>query len=106
MWPVQALYDALPKGVGDIPDDDRGRFLHLSRLPCQHAPRLAVEKVQEPDVVIFNRVTDATDKATLHRAVRMVNRRAQILFETVNGEVEPDTIVDERPLIWMQTWWR
>ena len=59
--------------------------------------QLAVEKVQEPDVVIFNRVTDATDKATLHRAVRMVNRRAQILFETVNGEVEPDTIVDELP---------
>ena len=59
--------------------------------------QLAVEKMQEPDVVIFNRVTQATDKATLHRAVRMVNRRAQILFETVDGEVEPDTIVDELP---------
>ena len=96
MWPVQALYDALPKGWEIF---QMMTVADSSTFPAYLANmrQLAVEKVQEPDVVIFNRVTDATDKATLHRAVRMVNRRAQILFETVNGEVEPDTIVDELP---------
>ena len=96
MWPLQALYDALPKGWEIF---QMMTVADSSTFPAYLANmrQLAVEKVQEPDVVIFNRVTDATDKATLHRAVRMVNRRAQILFETVNGEVAPDTIVDELP---------
>lgn len=96
MWPVQVLYDALPKGWEIF---QMMTVADSTTFPSYLANmrQLAVEKMQEPDVVIFNRVTQATDKATLHRAVRMVNRRAQILFETVDGEVEPDTIVDELP---------
>ena len=89
MWPLQALYDALPT------DWDIYQIILLADSTTfasymTNMRQLAVEKMQEPDVVIFNRVTQATDKATLHRAVRMVNRRAQILFETVDGEVEYD----------------
>lgn len=96
MWPVQVLYDVLPKGWEIF---QMMTVADSTTFPSYLANmrQLAVEKMQEPDVVIFNRVTQATDKATLHRAVRMVNRRAQILFETVDGEVEPDTIVDELP---------
>ena len=48
-------------------------------------------------MVIFYRCTDATDKAYLHRAVRMVNRRAQMAFERTDGSVDPDDVVDELP---------
>ena len=77
MWPVQALYDALPKGWEIF---QMMTVADSSTFPAYLANmrQLAVEKVQEPDVVIFNRVTDATDKATLHRAVRMVNRLSLI----------------------------
>ena len=79
MWPVQVLYDALPKGWEIF---QMMTVADSTTFPSYLANmrQLAVEKMQEPDVVIFNRVTQATDKATLHRAVRMVNRRAQILF--------------------------
>mgnify|MGYP000081481310 CR=1 FL=1 len=59
--------------------------------------QLAVDKLQDPEMVIFNRCTDATDKAYLHRAVRMVNRRAQMAFERTDGSVDPDDVVDELP---------
>ena len=67
MWPVQVLYDALPKGWEIF---QMMTVADSTTFPSYLANmrQLAVEKMQEPDVVIFNRVTQATDKATLHRA--------------------------------------
>ena len=56
-----------------------------------------VDKLQSPDVVIFNRCDKSTDKTLLHRSVRMVNRRAQILFEYKDGSIEPDDTKDPLP---------
>ena len=58
---------------------------------------LMMQHISNADMVIFNRCTDATDKAYLHRAVRMVNRRAQMAFERTDGSVDPDDVVDELP---------
>lgn len=58
-----------------------------------------MDKLQDPEMVIFNRCTDATDKAYLHRAVRMVNRRAQMAFERTDGSVDPTTLWMSCPLI-------
>ena len=96
MWPMQALYDALPRDweiyqiilVADSTTFES--YLNNMR-------QLAVDKLQDPEMVIFNRCTDATDKAVLHRAVRMVNRRAQMAFERTDGSVDPDDVVEELP---------
>ena len=56
-----------------------------------------VDKLRDPEVVVFNRCTAATDKSYLHKAVRMVNRRAQIIFEHTDGSIEPDETQDELP---------
>ena len=96
MWPMQALYDALPRDweiyqIILVADSTTfGSYLANMR-------QLAVDKLQDPEMVIFNRCTDATDKAVLHRAVRMVNRRAQMAFERTDGSVDEDDVVEELP---------
>ena len=96
MWPMQALYDALPRDweiYQIILVADSTTFeSYLANMR-----QLAVDKLQDPEMVIFNRCTDATDKAVLHRAVRMVNRRAQMAFERTDGSVDPDDVVEELP---------
>ena len=96
MWPLQALYDALPT------DWDIYQIILLADSTTfasymTNMRQLAVDKLQDPEMVIFNRCTDATDKAYLHRAVRMVNRRAQMAFERTDGSVDPDDVLDELP---------
>ncbi len=96
MWPLPALYDALP---------DDWRIYQIIMIAdsttfpsyLNNMRQLAVDKLQDPEMVIFNRCTDATDKALLHRAVRMVNRRAQMAFERVDGSVDEDDVADELP---------
>lgn len=100
MWNLQSLYDALPKDweiyqmicVADATTFES--YLNNMR-------QLAVDKLKEPEVVLFNRCTEKTDKTYLHRAVRMVNRRAQIIFEFTDGSIQPDDTVDVLP--WDET---
>ncbi len=96
MWNLQSLYDAMPKDwefYQIICVADAGTF----RSYLDNLRQLAVDKLQDPEVVLFNRCTPETDKAYLHRAVRMVNRRAQIIFEYTDGSIQPDDTVDELP---------
>ena len=96
MWPVQALFDNLPANwevfqvmtVADATTFPQ----YLANMRQQ-----TVDKLQTPDVVIFNRCDKNTDKTLLHRSVRMVNRRAQILFEYKDGSIEPDDTKDPPP---------
>ncbi|MEG0768800.1 MAG: GTP-binding protein [Ruthenibacterium sp.] len=96
MWPLQTLYDALPKNwdIFQIITVANGSTfpMYLANLRQQ-----AVDQLRDPEVVLFNRIAPETDKATLHRAVRMVNRRATILFENTQGELDVDEIEDPLP---------
>ena len=96
MWNLQTLYDALPKGwefYQILLTADSTTFPSY----MNNMRQLAVDKLQDPEVVIFNRCTDKTDRTYLHRAVRMVNRRAQIIYEYTDGSIRPDDIEDELP---------
>lgn len=96
MWKQSTLYDALP---------DHWRLYQIVTLAdsttfpayLQNMRQQAVDKLQDAETVVFNRCTDATDKVLLHRSVRMVNRRAMILFERTDGSLDEDTIQDELP---------
>ncbi len=96
MWPVQRLFDNLPANweiyqVMTVADSTTFPT-YLANMRQQ-----TVDKLQTPDVVIFNRCDKNTDKTLLHRSVRMVNRRAQILFEYKDGSIEPDDTKDPPP---------
>ena len=59
--------------------------------------QLVADKLSATEMVAFNRCTPATDKEALHRLVRAVNRRADILYEYEGGQTEVDDIVDPLP---------
>ncbi len=59
--------------------------------------QLMYEKLSVTEVVAFNRCPKDVDKQALHAIVRSANRKADILYEYEDGEVEYDDIVDELP---------
>lgn len=58
---------------------------------------LVVDKLTNADTVVFNRCTDTTDRMELHKLVRTITRRADILYEFTDGKVEMDQIEDPLP---------
>ena len=58
---------------------------------------LTYDKLREATVVVFNRVTEATDRLTLHRIVRAASRGVPIYFELPDGTEEYDDLPDELP---------
>ena len=49
---------------------------------------LILEQLFKADVVIFNRCSDDTPKGKFRRAVKAVNRPAQIVYERKDGEID------------------
>lgn len=47
-----------------------------------------MEQLFAADVVIFNRCNDDTPKGKFRRAVKVVNRRAQIAYEREDGTID------------------
>lgn len=93
MWNLQTLYDALPKNWEIF---QMLCIVDASTFPTyfKNMRTLTIDKLQEPEVVVFNRCTQETDRIALHRAVRPVNRRAQIIFEFTDGTILPDDFVE------------
>ena len=58
---------------------------------------LVVDKLQNCELVVFNRYSADIDKMELHKIVRGVNTRADIAYEYPNGDVEYDEIEDPLP---------
>ena len=74
-------------------------FADASTFPVYNANMrsLVVDKVGGCEMIVFNRVTEDTDKMELHQIVRAINRRCDIAYEDENGEVEYDEIEDPLP---------
>ena len=58
---------------------------------------LVVDKLNGCELVVFNRWSPAISQETLHKIVRGVTRRADIIFEDKNGNVQYDQIEDPLP---------
>ena len=58
---------------------------------------LVVDKLGGCEMVVFNRVDENTDKMALHKLVRGVNRKCDIVYEDRSGETEFDQIEDPLP---------
>ena len=63
----------------------------------QNMRSLVVDKLGGCEMVVFNRVTEDTDKMTLHKIVRSVNRRCDIAYEDLAGNTVFDDIEDPLP---------
>lgn len=96
MWQIDNIFSIIPRGFGIAQEMcfmDATTFLNYN----DNMRSLVVDKLKSPEVVIFNRVTDKTDKMLFHKIVRGVNRRVNIVFEYTDGHVEYDEIEDPLP---------
>lgn len=96
MWTLDSLYNALPEGwmvYQEIFIADSSTVISYNANMRQ----LVVDKLTSAEMVVFNRVTDKTNKLELHKLVRGVSRKANICYEDVSGEIEFDDIEDPLP---------
>lgn len=96
MWQVGEIYRRLPKNYmvyQEIMVADSTTFAAYNA----NLRSLAVDKLQGCEMVVFNRVTDATDTMELHKIVRGISRGVNISYEYTDGRIEYDDIVDPLP---------
>ena len=96
MWQVAALQQTLPEGwllYQEI------MFADASTIDVFNANmrNLVVDKLSSCDLVVFNRCEEDTDFNALHKLVRGVSRRTDIIYEKVDGTVAYDEIEDPLP---------
>ncbi len=96
MWQLDKFYNALPENwmvYQEIFVADSATILSYNLNMRQ----LVVDKLTSCEIAVFNRLTADTDKMPLHKLVRGVSRKANICYEYLNGEIEPDDIEDPLP---------
>lgn len=96
MWLLPDLYKALPDNwilYQQIFFADSNTFTAYN----QNMRQLMVDKLTDCELVAVNRATDKTDKEAIHKIIRGINRRCQIIYEYVDGELYYDDIKDPLP---------
>ena len=96
MWQIGEIYRRLPRGYvvyQEIMVADSTTFSTYNA----NMRSLTVDKLGGCEMVVFNRVTAATDRMALHKIVRGISRSVNISYESVDGSVEYDEIVDPLP---------
>ena len=96
MWQVSDLFLSLPE---EWIVYQEMMFADSTSIEVYNANmrNLVVDKLTGCDVVIFNRCDDDTDHESLHKLVRGVSRRAEIIYESVDGSLAYDDIEDPLP---------
>lgn len=96
MWQIQQFYDSMPEDW--IPYQDM-LFVDANTILNYNANMrsLVVDKLSDCDVTVFNRIPKGFDTMQLHKLVRAVSRRSEILYEYSDGTLVPDEIEDPLP---------
>lgn len=87
VWKLETLFNAkLPNEwslVQVVTTVDASLFeVHMSNMRS-----LLVEQLSNSDLIIFNRCDETTKKNALRRSIKVVNRKAQIIYESLDGIV-------------------
>lgn len=87
-WGIDTVLEAsLPKGwviIQSLAVADASVFeMHLNNMRA-----MVLEQLFKADAVIFNRCNDNTPKGKFRRAVKAVNRPAQIVYEREDGTID------------------
>lgn len=96
MWPMQSLLGNLPANwlvAQTFTFMDAGTF----EVYARNMGQLVSEKVKAADVLVFNRCTPALKDSLRARNLRMVNRRAEIYLEDMDGTDEDYLTGNECP---------
>ena len=96
MWTNEKLFSVLPENwfISQVMTFfDSRTFLSYN----QNMRQQTFEKISITELVVFNRFNPTMDKNLFHKSVRSITRRCDILYETADGTVERDDIVDPLP---------
>ena len=96
MWLLEDFFNAMPEGwmVNQIMTFfDSNTFLNYNANMRQ----LVFDKIQNTQLVVFNRFDATMDKTAFHKVVRGITRQCDIVYEGVDGKAEFDDIEDPLP---------
>lgn len=96
MWLLQALYNAMPANWGiyqNMMFADANTFINYNNNMRQ----LMFDKVKDAEMVVLNRSNENTDKEEIHKIIKGISRRNQIVYDYPDGHVEYDDIEDPLP---------
>jgi G3E family GTPase len=96
MWLLDAFYGAMPKEwtvYQEFMFVDAPTFLQYNT----NLRELVVDKLSSCEMVVFNRANSDLDQMEIHKIVRAISRRSEIVYEDKNGNVTYDQIPDELP---------
>lgn len=96
MWTLDKFYNALPENWVVYQEIFIADATTVNSYNA-NMRQLVVDKLTSAEMVVFNRVSEATDKMPLHKLVRGISRRATICYEDMTGEIEFDNIEDPLP---------
>ncbi len=96
MWQLASLYGSLPE---EIPVVQEFCFFETETAMVYNANlrSLVVDKLQNCDLVAFNRMPVDADVMPYHKLVRAVSRNAVIVYERNDGTIQQDDIEDPLP---------
>ena len=96
MWLLEDLFNAMPEGwmLNQIMTFfDSATFENYNANMRQ----LVFDKIENAQLVVFNRFSENVDKMSLHKIVRGITRRCDIVYEYADGKADFDDIEDPLP---------
>ena len=96
MWLLEDFFNAMPEGwmINQLMTFfDTNTVLNYNANMRQ----LVFDKIENTQMVVFNRYVAPTDKMPLHKLVRGITRRADIVYEYMDGRADYDDIEDPLP---------
>ncbi len=96
MWQLNTLYESLPEQAVIV---QQFCFFEAATATVYNANlrALVVDKLQNADLVAFNRVEPEEDIMPYHKLVRAVSRNAAIVYDRTDGSIQQDDIEDPLP---------
>ena len=95
-WMLEDFFNAMPEGwmINQMMTFfDAQTFLNYNANMRQ----FTFDKIENTQLVVFNRFNDSMDKMQLHKIVRGISRRCDIVYERVDGTADFDDIEDPLP---------
>ena len=96
MWQLDSLFVNMPENW-DVYQCVMSAECSTFELFNSNMRSLMFDKLSACEMVILNRATDNVDRENIHKIVRGVNPRAEIVYDYPDGHIEYDDIEDELP---------
>lgn len=96
MWLLDTLYGALPENwtvYQEMTFFDTTNIMQFNN----NMRNIVVDKMKSTETIVFKNYNEDDDKMPLHKLVRTINRRCNIVYETKDGKAFVDDIEDELP---------